>query len=1600
MIAKKLSAYVLVLLMTATAFAFVSWPASASYGGADAYGYTWTDSNSPDPAVSFNWVDISSTGTSIGFSYADDDVSSEITIGFSFPFYDDAYTDAYVSTNGFLSFTSASYDYWNYPIPDDYDPNALVAPYWDDLVVYYPSYNYGAVYYETLGAAPDRQFVVQWDEITRGYNYDLMTFEIILNETGEIWFQYLTMSGLDGSAATVGIENSDGAYGCEYGYNEAVITDGLAIMFEQGPIGFGPDQRSYGFPGDSMFYDLSIRNNGLTTESYDIEFYWSDLGWTVEMYDAGLSGLVDNNGNTIPDTGDLLPGEEYWMIVEVIIPDMPTSLFETTVLMVSAYSDPTVNDTATLVTQSTSIDYVTPHSDSVYDSDSDGDYDYLVVNVSLWSFLDQSAYMYVTLYSPSLYYLYGSTEYVYVTEGFSNITVYLPGEEIYNYHENGSFYVSIFIYDADWNSIDYSNFYTSSYNYDDFDPPGVLFSTPYSDFGLDTDGDSYYDALVVNITLEVLKDGYYTIQMYVYDYFYDDYITDVMAGWNLSAGEVMVQISIPGLDIYESGLDGPYVLYMDLYDDFNSTDDDTYETGTYGYTDFDGPDIMFSPPHEDYAVDTDSDYYDNEVVIEVYIDCLSAGYYDLVIYIEDYWGYEFDYIDETVYFDMGATTYYVVLDSYSIITNGISGQFYLYMYLVDSSTFEELDYDDYSTGYYYVSDFDPIGAFFYPPYDDYGRDDDSDGLYDVLVFSVNVESSYAGWYDIDAYIYDPYWNDYYEEVTVYLEQDVLTVVEIELDSYSVWASGYDGEWYIEMYLYDHYSYTYYDWDYFYTDYYYVDDFDPLPAIFGSPHDDYALDVDGDSLYDYLYVDVIVDCYEAGEYTLWADLYNPWGAYITAVSVTESMTFGLHSVELVFDGWMIELSGGTGSYYLEMWLEDEHGYELDYDEYYTDYYYYYEFASVPAEFTSPYSDYAVDSDDDTLYEYLVVVVSVDVYVPGEYIVYGVLNDDYDDPVDVALNRVVLDEGVSEVELWFDAWTIASADGDPDYVELTLTDVEDNTMDEDSYDLGTYYNYEFDPTVPSIDSGWAYDPPAIDGAVSEDEWFGAAVIDLVVADPMNAIDATMYILNDGEFLYILIDATGDMTETDGDGASVAFDTGDDEVTTDGHEDQFVLEASEMGPDSYHLVFDSYYWEWEVDCSPFDELLADHDGLAGAIGFDSSPDSATAHRIYELSIPLSLLMMSPGDSIGFAGLSDMSPCVVDEVEYDYSTWPAFFWDAPELDMYGTLTLSEEPPLTVVELDGTLGDGGWYVSAVEVTLTATGGMGGVNATYYSLDGGAWNEYTDAFTVSTQRSHTLRYYSDDTAGNEEPVRTVTIGLDWTEPTALASASGTEGDNDWFLSEVTVSLSGSDGSTGSGISTLMYRLDGGSWTEYTSSISVDGDGEHTIECYAIDVAGNEGDEYELTFSIDTTAPETTASVSDGTVTLAASDATSGVNYTMYRVDDGEWTLYTGAFEVTGSGNHTVEFYSVDNAGNEGAMGTEDFEVSSGLLDMDATVFFVLAALLAIIVAIIVIVLIVMRNKRKGAGPTQFHDSSIPQSQVEGSYPPMGPNQDLPPPPEQ
>lgn len=148
---------------------------------------------------------------------------------------------------------------------------------------------------------------------------------------------------------------------------------------------------------------------------------------------------------------------------------------------------------------------------------------------------------------------------------------------------------------------------------------------------------------------------------------------------------------------------------------------------------------------------------------------------------------------------------------------------------------------------------------------------------------------------------------------------------------------------------------------------------------------------------------------------------------------------------------------------------------------------------------------------------------------------------------------------------------------------------------------------------------------------------------------------------------------------------------------------------------------------------------------------------------------------------------------------------------------------------------------------------------------------------------------------------------DTPDPITGYGVNGTEGENGWYVSGATVwcRVNG----------TVNYSLDDVEWSEYAVPILLDTDGEHTVEFRGyINETANET--VRLDIKIDRVAPVSTAVYDNETlhVTFESSDATSGVASTMYSIDGVAWKKYTGPFGLS-AGEHSVQYYSVDAAGN-------------------------------------------------------------------------------------
>lgn len=146
---------------------------------------------------------------------------------------EDGFNSIAISSNGIMSLTDVKMiDATNIQFPVE-GYTSLIAPFWDDLD---PSSSEGGIYYETLGEAPEREFVVEYRDVNHYASEQGGTFQVVFFEnSSDILYNYKNVDfgneDVDGGAsATIGIQTTDQSL-LEVSYNSPNIESKSAILF-------------------------------------------------------------------------------------------------------------------------------------------------------------------------------------------------------------------------------------------------------------------------------------------------------------------------------------------------------------------------------------------------------------------------------------------------------------------------------------------------------------------------------------------------------------------------------------------------------------------------------------------------------------------------------------------------------------------------------------------------------------------------------------------------------------------------------------------------------------------------------------------------------------------------------------------------------------------------------------------------------------------------------------------------------------------------------------------------------------------------------------------------------------------------------------------------------------------------------------------------------------------------------------------------------------------------------------------------------------------------------------------------------------------------
>ncbi len=291
-------------------------PQDKSSGGPDAFGHNWVDSDDLQ-ATPYSWVDISSVGTDIQAGaepLGDDAFAGPIDIGFSFPFYDNVYTQLYISSNGVISFGAGTTSRGNDNIDSLNAPNNILALWWDDL----DPRKGGDIYY--YYDAANGYFVVTFSDI-RNYAFPdgtgSLTCQAILYPSGKITMQYATMDpGSDNlEGASIGLKNVDGSDHLVIVKNAAYMHNDLAVHITAGGwLDVQPRGGSIApYSNASLEITLDAAELDYGTYTGQIEISSNDpfnpmhaIPVTVTIGDAWICGDVDGSGSPEINLIDIL----------------------------------------------------------------------------------------------------------------------------------------------------------------------------------------------------------------------------------------------------------------------------------------------------------------------------------------------------------------------------------------------------------------------------------------------------------------------------------------------------------------------------------------------------------------------------------------------------------------------------------------------------------------------------------------------------------------------------------------------------------------------------------------------------------------------------------------------------------------------------------------------------------------------------------------------------------------------------------------------------------------------------------------------------------------------------------------------------------------------------------------------------------------------------------------------------------------------------------------------------------------------------------------------------------------------------------------------
>lgn len=273
------------------------------------------------------------------------------------------------------------------------------------------------------------------------------------------------------------------------------------------------------------------------------------------------------------------------------------------------------------------------------------------------------------------------------------------------------------------------------------------------------------------------------------------------------------------------------------------------------------------------------------------------------------------------------------------------------------------------------------------------------------------------------------------------------------------------------------------------------------------------------------------------------------------------------------------------------------------------------------------------------------------------------------------------------------------------------------------------------------------------------------------------------------------------------------------------------------------------------------------------------------------------------------------------------------PEEDITWELYADSKPPVTTFAFDNKNyyknSDIYYFNEKIELQFKTYDETSGLEATYFSINGSSYNELKENIRIENETLHEIRFYSVDHVGNAEPPKSILIRIDISKPRTDLTIDG-----DIYTTILSprssIKLVAND--ENSKVKNTYYSIDDKPYQSFKQSIAISNllEGEHVLNYYSVDNAGNEEEKNTYTFYLDKTAPMLVDELIGNTfvangreyssgrskVKLTAMDNKAGVKEIRYSINNGEFILYEQPFYLSKSGQLKIQTFAIDNVNNQ------------------------------------------------------------------------------------